>query len=324
MRPARLTVLVIALMIYSLVAMLPSRAASEPALKGMALFNKGKYKEAYPLFVKAAGIDPRDPSIQYYLGISALYAEDPRRAQMAMTKVLLWTNDGNPYNRRAVEAAKQYHWPQPWRNNLYRWSEKAMPVKIYISDGRILPSQYVGHPLNPQSRQEIAELVRKPGYVERLPRVPAYNSGYRSDVISGLSIWEWARAEGFLSWKFINDPTKADIIVFWWPGKGNLVQGFTNGPGGLNQPAIMQISIPPDNYIISEKLRTVSGHEFGHAWGLEHSPVKEHLMHSSGAMKAIGPGRYEAKRLAEEEKATLRALYDSPARLYFFSVADRK
>lgn len=324
MRPVKLSVLVGALLIFSLLALLPCRAASEPALKGMALFKKGKYKEAYPLFVKAAAIDPRDPSIQYYLGISSLYAEDSRRAQLALTKVIMWTTDGNPYNRLALEAARQYRWPVPWRNNLYRWSEKAMPLKIHITDGRILPSPYTGHPLTPQSRQEISALIRKPGSVERLPRVPDYSSGFASDLMAGLSIWDWARAEGILSWKFINDPRKADIIVFWWPGTGNRVQGFTNGPGGLHEPVIMQVSIPPDKYIISKKLQTLSGHEFGHAWGLEHSPVKEHLMHSSGAMKSVGPGQYESKPLAEAEKATLRALYDSPARLYFFSVADHK
>src|SRR5688572_24203495 len=79
------------------------QAMNKFALEGRALFNQKKFDEAIAKYVEAAKINPTDPSLQYFIGLCAMYKDDYKMAARALSRAVVMAPSNNPY---AINALK--------------------------------------------------------------------------------------------------------------------------------------------------------------------------------------------------------------------------
>lgn len=301
---------------------LPSLAAEDAgtlAQKGLKAMKAQNFKEAEKLLNRAATLNSREPSYQYYASLSAYQAGNTNAGNAALQRLFLTQTEHSPYSNPARELLKRYGSGYPNNHAYYvmkngmltSWKKSQMPLKVYISNGLALPEAYRGKVLNVQQLSELQDWLRKPGAVNTLQLCPAYQSQFAAQVKSGFSEWSWAIQERILSFQYVNDPRGANIMVFWsprFPTPGQAGQTLYVVTPGESRPVIMELRTdfsPYSSAVASQSIRNAAAHEFGHALGIQcHSPVGSDLMFNwqHWSDKAT-------YRISHNDKETLRALY---------------
>ncbi len=297
-------------------ATIAAENAGVVAQQGLKALQAKKYKEANQFFARAALLNPRDASYQYYASLSAFQAGDNKTGRAALSRLFLTQTSHSPYMNPALELQKRYgvnaHAYYALKNGMHTvWSRKQMPIKIYISNGLALPEAYRGKNLNVQQLSELQDWLRKPGAVQSLKACPGYQSGFANQVRSGLGEWNWAMQERVLTFQFVSSPADANILIFWsasFPQQGQAGQTLYMVRNTESRPVIIELRTdfsPYSSAVASQSIRNAAAHEFGHAIGIQcHSPSGSDLM-TNWQHWSEGSSYH----ISENDKETLRALY---------------
>lgn len=296
----------------------PAKDGAQLATEGLSFFQKRRYAEAFKLLSQAEKTRSIDPSLQYYLGVSALYSGNQAIAKRALSRCVVMSLPNNPFHKQSLALLHQHFRVQPYccrarAIKSHSWSKKTMPINIYISDGKMLPPDYRKPELSQPQMAQVSKWAKLPGFVSRLESTPGFRSAQKQAVRSGAQWWSWASGEGILSYQFVQDPAKANILVFFYPTNQARHQlGVTNGDIVATNAIVIQMFVDTGEFAgqggrnPDVGLEKVAAHEFGHSWGLDHSTDKADLMYSMGT---------EATAATENDKQTLRALYAGPTEL---------
>lgn len=293
-----------------------AESAGALSQQGLKAYKAKQFKEANKLFARAALLNPRDASLQYYASLSAFQAGDTQTGKASLSRLFLSQTSHSPYMNPALELAKRYgvnaHSYYALKNGMHTiWSRRQMPLKIYISNGLALPDAYRGKNLSVQQLSDLQDWLRKPGAVQSLKQCPGYQSGFATQVKSGLGEWNWAMQERIITFQFVNNPLDANILVFWSPGfpqpsqAGQTLYMVRNTE---SRPVIIELRTdfsPYSSAVAGQSIRNAAAHEFGHAIGIQcHSPSGKDLM-SNWQYWSEGSSYH----ITENDKETLRALY---------------
>ncbi len=303
--------------------------AGQQALSGR------QYAVAQKYFLAAAAKLKNNSSAQYYLALASAYAGDFGMARRAAARVIAMSTPGDRYEAEAQKLVKEYSRQignvQPYTcrkdGQLMRWAKAKMPVKIFITQGLMLPVNYRAKQgaMDSQTGAQLCKWLTQKEFYNRLERDPTYQAQYYSLVATGLAEWNWLNTEKIVPYVMVNDPTMADIVVFYCPTFGSNLAGLTSylSPGQKLSRVIIEIET--DKRGTSGRFRdmavmSVAAHEFGHAFGLHaHSPNPDDVMgdhHKTSVIDHSGHIEDPPTRVSENDKETMRALYDLDAEVY--------
>ncbi len=232
-------------------------------------------------------------------------------------------------DRKKGAAVAPYNPGEPTRNwELVRWDKKQMPLLVWISPGQKLPE--APFDVLPETRVGLVSgMMSHLDSIAALPTAPGWTTEVNDMVAAGFEQWREMENEGVVSFGFVDDPRKANIVVFFTdhfvgaagPG-GTNVHGLTcgtiypaqalwlNEQQGLPRPANTLTPIVIELCVNSDlsKMQADAAHEFGHALGIkDHSPYRDDIMYVNRIVDTLSPA----------DKATLRFLYRStPKWLY--------
>ncbi|MBX9693885.1 MAG: matrixin family metalloprotease [Cyanobacteria bacterium] len=298
------------------------------AAEGLAYFKAKEYRKAMVSLDQAVRANPSSIPTNYYLGLSAFQSGDMKTTESALCRAVVLSRKGDPYAKNALKLfatyKKELNHVMPYScvsitGKPWHWSKDRMPVKIYVSEGMELPKGFSGKELTALKAVQIGKQMHKPDFVNRLAQQKHYRPEYRSYAMKGLHEWDWAATEEFLKYEVVKDPTKADVLVFWCELLDINQAGVTYFSSGAKEPVIIQISVGFLNHyplqLWPRLVQSISAHEFGHAFGLQHSnfekdlmfPVEKIKFHFSG-VDQLGPNE-----CTNNDAATLRALYQLPS-----------
>lgn len=169
------------------------------------------------------------------------------------------------------------------KSNFSKWHPKSFPIKVYIYDGS---------------------------------PVRGYKPVYKNYILDSLDTW--CKASGSkLSYKMVNDPSKANLKVRFrdrvFTSKDlkshRLVAGLTSYKPTINNyytKNLVQVltvdSFNPKTIRKSGECASITMHEIGHAFGLDHSACPKDVMYFRSSTKQTG-------RPTRRDKATLAKLY---------------
>lgn len=301
---------------------IPSQAqdGSQLAAKGLSFFQKRKYAEAYKLLSAAVKTRSADPSLQYYLGVSALYSNNQAVAKTALSRCVVLSIPKNPFHKQSLALLNQYFRVQPYNCratalNSHSWSKKAMPIRIYVSDGKMLPKDFRTENITGPQVKQVTNWAKNPSFVSRLETCPGFRGSHKQAIMSATQWWSWATSEGILSFQFVQAASNADILVFFIPCPSTReISGFTAANSIPKDATVMQLKLPVETLSSEDEkdFKHTVAHEFGHAWGLYHSEDKADLMYPHGNEESNG--------ITENDKQSLRALYAGTNELTHVSV----
>lgn len=218
------------------------------------------------------------------------------------------------------------------------WIRDQMPIKVYVSHGTTLDGfvDSMGAPKTNTSNTAgwpdlVMQVMDHPEQLNSLPQARGYTEQQYQAAVEGISMWKALEKEGTFSFQFTDDPSEADIYVFWTPHFVNnlglaLFENDTRGYTSLHplpfdqvqaamqrgDLALIRRSLKPvvtllctlerqDSTQISyAKMKACAAHEFGHALGINgHSPYPTDLMNVS----------YGRGLISANDAATMRYLY---------------
>lgn len=250
----------------------------------------------------------------YILPAEPVFAASPRGRQ--------------PAARGAVYP--QFHYKD---GRVARWIAEQMPVKVYVAPGYCLDQftdDQIGAPvMNTDNTNAWPDLVKglmdNPSSITSLPVADNFSREQLQAAVAGISMWKPFEQEGYFSYVFTDDPTDADIYVFWTHHfvnkmglalfandiRGQTAQYLLPLQACLADPEKASRSMKPvviylrtsesDGKPMSYgKMRAAAAHEFGHALGIiDHSNNPVDLM-----SKYYGNGV-----ISINDAATIRYLY---------------
>jgi predicted Zn-dependent protease len=210
-----------------------------------------------------------------------------------------------------------------------RWLTEQMPLKVYVSRGITLDSildQNNVPACNVNALDQwpdiVANCVQKPEELKAFSVADGYNPAHFDAAIQGINAWKIFEKEGLFSFTMTDDPTDADIYVFWTNhfvnnlGLGlfaNDIRGYTakrsfwyreilQGKQAKFRPVVIMLRTTDSagHVMAPDKMRSSASHEFGHALGIEgHSTNPHDLMSIYYGNGFVSPS----------DAATIRYLY---------------
>ncbi|HIA52211.1 MAG TPA: matrixin family metalloprotease [Candidatus Melainabacteria bacterium] len=216
---------------------------------------------------------------------------------------------GGGGGRQAAAAGPAGVYPQALFNGkVVRWVADQMPLKVFVSRGSSIDGfmdPELGVPrTNVDGKQRwphlVAEIIEN-GQINNLPVSEGFVEPHYEAALQGINLWKGFEREGLFQYVLTNDPSEADIYVFWTHhfvnklGLGlfaNDIRGYTSkeifdyklvlqGKQPLFQPVVilLRTTNQQGNPMSNEKMRASAGHEFGHALGIDqHSTNPYDLM----------------------------------------------
>lgn len=211
-----------------------------------------------------------------------------------------------------------------------RWLSEQMPLKVYVSHGKTLDKiidDQSGVPIcnvgNLAHWPDLAaSLIEAQGQLENQPLAEGFCQEHYDAAIQGISFWKRFEKEGLLSFQFTDDPSDADIYVFWvnhFVGNNGMalfandIRGYTSKrsfwlrdiQSGKQPPfkpvvIVLRTTDAVGRPMALNKMRASAAHEFGHALGIEgHSHDPHDLMSVY----------YGNGTISNSDAATIRYLY---------------
>ncbi|MBA3856292.1 MAG: hypothetical protein C0507_05220 [Cyanobacteria bacterium PR.3.49] len=233
-------------------------------------------------------------------------------------------------SRQAAAAGPSGVYPQALFNGkVVRWVQDQMPLKVYISRGSSIDGfldEELGVPrTNVDGKHRwphlVAEIIDN-GQINNLPVAEGFVPPHYDAALQGINFWKAFEKEGLFQFVLTNDPSEADIYVFWTHhfvnklGLGlfaNDIRGYTSkeifdyklilqGKQPLFQPVVilLRTSNQQGNPMSNDKMRASAGHEFGHALGID-----QHSTNPYDLMSVY----YGRGVLSNNDAATIRYLY---------------
>lgn len=307
--------------------------------KALQMYMVRNYPEACKLFRECVKREPRDASFQYYLGVSALYANELEVAEHALCRVVVMTEPTSEWGTLAGNALKDWKkqfssirpYSQSENGNLRRWDKSKGEIKVWIADGLQLPQGFVGPDLTVDKCRTLYSLFDRPGFFSRLDRVEHYVPNYASIIREGINDWAWVAAEGIVKFKFVDDPKNADVLYFWCPQSGGDSVGRTFYPWTNTARARCIVHVET-SYLrkwganTPKQLRETSAHEFGHVLGLgQHSNLSSDVMRGHGeTISWMQQAQYSnVSPVTRNDFVTLRALYELPPDYLYVPLSEK-
>lgn len=211
-----------------------------------------------------------------------------------------------------------------------RWISDQMPIKVYIAPGLTLDSiidPQLGAPMtNVDGRDRwpdlVADVISNPQTFQSLQVAQGYTPEHFQAAVQGINSWKAFERDGLFKFQLVEDPSEADIHVFWTNhfvnklGLGlfqNDIRGYTakrsfpykaimSGKQAQFKPVVTLLRTTEANGVTMPfmKMKASAAHEFGHALGIEgHSPYPSDLM-------SVYYGR---GAISTNDAATIRYLY---------------
>jgi predicted Zn-dependent protease len=168
----------------------------------------------------------------------------------------------------------------------------------------------------------IADTVQNPEQFKSLAPAEGYSDIQYQAALEGINAWKTFEREGIFSYQFTDDPTDADIYVFWTNhfvnnlGLGlfaNDIRGYTAkrsfwykqilaGKTAPFKPVVIMLRTTDSahNPMIPGQMKASASHEFGHALGIE-----GHSLNSHDLMSVY----YGNGTVSSNDAATIRYLY---------------
>ncbi|HEY9681765.1 MAG TPA: matrixin family metalloprotease [Oculatellaceae cyanobacterium] len=210
-----------------------------------------------------------------------------------------------------------------------RWLNEQMPLKVYVSPGLCLDGiiDQMGAPVtNVDNRAHwpdvVADVLGNQAQFKSLGIAKGYIPQHSQAAVQGINSWKPFEKEGLISYTLVNDPTEADIHVFWTDhftdklGMGlfqNDIRGYTakrsfpiaairEGKQVPFRPVVVLLRTTDSagNPMSLERMKASAAHEFGHALGIE-----GHSTNSNDLMSVY----YGRGVVSQGDAATIRYLY---------------
>lgn len=227
---------------------------------------------------------------------------------------------------RAPGVVQVYDAGEPSLNGaLVRWDVRRFPLKVWISEGKKLPDVPWEQITQDRVPRVLNMLETDPKSLDALPAAPGWDWHMNEWAANGFEMWRSLEQQGVLSYAFVDDPTKADVMVFFTdhfmgadgPG-GTTVRGQTYGQvftaqqvsdkirlGQRPRPIVMELKISNDE----RRLTGDAAHEFGHALGIKaHSPYNNDIMYVNRIVDEPSPSDF----------ATVKDLYKRTPQYWYF------
>jgi hypothetical protein len=321
----------VSLMVPVLITIVGMASAAAPLDHAISLYSSGKFAEAAKFFAPYADQHPRDKLANYYAALSKAALKDPAGAARYMSRVAVYSYpDSSDYNQ-ALNFFRSYYsqldgvCPYSCLANgmLVRWNVQKKPLRIFVSDGWQLPQGYGGGERDSRQMHALETWCGQRDFYRSVGRCAGYDPEMRQWALWGLGQWDWAKADGLLKYEVVTDPTRADILVFWYPQLPPGKVGYTTFtiPGERVIIELQTKAIGPLDRNATRQLYVhTAAHEFGHAFGMQHSHTKTDLMAPCAETIVVYIGRGVGKLpkgITKNDKATMRTLYTMPADHYF-------
>jgi tetratricopeptide (TPR) repeat protein len=186
---------------------------------------------------------------------------------------------GQAKNDKAIHHSAQDYFDEAIGTNLMRWSDKDIPVKIFIASGN---------------------------------NVRGYQSSYAESLSNALKAWEEA-SQGKIKFKQVDSADKASIDFIWSDNPKDVSNPAEGGEAylrpvgnalGAVRIVVLTVKVQKELKLNDQLIRLICTHELGHALGIAgHSPSPGDIMYSSL------PLDYERLKVSERDAKTLRKLY---------------
>lgn len=193
--------------------------------------------------------------------------------------------------------------------SVVHWLPEQMPLKVYVSPGqsieKIIDPNMGACAFNVDNLDHwpdiAASLLQQPEQLAHLPLAQGFFREYYQAAIDGINEWKPFEKEGLFSFVFTDDPSDADIYVFWVHhfvtklGFGllaNDINGVTAkrsfsyseilvGAQADFKPVVtlLRTTNQRGDALSLTQIKAAAAHEFGHALGIEgHSNNPQDLM----------------------------------------------